>query len=77
MTLTHITIKGASSKVTGTSKFNKDDVTIAPPKSLLAGYCVAKKPPGTCVIKYPQNMEESMFFKLSSVYTIWKYTYLL
>ena len=32
---------------------------MAAPKSRLAGYLVARKPPGTWVIKYPQKIEES------------------
>lgn len=43
----------------GTRRFKNDDVAIAVPNILFAGYLDAKNPPGTCVIKYPQKNDES------------------
>lgn len=39
---------------------NNEDKTIAAPKILLAGYMDARKPPGTCVIRYPAKYEASI-----------------
>lgn len=43
----------------GTKRFKKADVAIAVPKIRFAGNAEAKKPPGTCVTKYPQKNDES------------------
>lgn len=39
--------------------FNTADVQMAKPKIRLAGKTDARKPPGICVIKYPQKNDES------------------